>query len=233
MPTRWHPSSQVGARRSATRFLEPPNAIRESYFRRSREGPGSRIGFNDRDITEAVAPIARAALRPDLKELLARAEEFILGSLVELLGAHADVSYFAPLLKIARDQTGGLDVITLNCDLTVETAAANEGITVNRGVESWNPGGFLEFPSIDGVLNLMKLHGRWTGGRRRPQMNRAPAYLRSVSKFFPPNLARLRGDRCIRSCRGSWSVIERSWRLTGRRSFSTLRRGRHCCAQIT
>lgn len=120
---------------------------------------GSRIGFNDRDITEAVAAIARAALRPDLKEPLARAEEFILGSLVELLGAHADVSYFAPLLKIARDQTGGLDVITLNYDLTVETAAANEGITVNRGVESWNPGGFLDFPSIDGVLNLMKLHG--------------------------------------------------------------------------
>lgn len=120
---------------------------------------GSRVGFNDRDITEAVAAIARAALRPDLKEPLARAEKFILGSLVELLGAHADVSYFAPLLKLARDQAGGLDVITLNYDLTVETAAANEGITVNRGVESWNPGGFLDFPSSDGALNLMKLHG--------------------------------------------------------------------------
>jgi len=119
----------------------------------------SRIGFEDRNITEAVARIARAALRPDLKEPFERAEEFILASLVELLGAHGDVSYFAPLLQLAREQVGGVDVITLNYDLTVETAAANENISVNRGVEGWRPGEYLQFLPVDGQLNLMKLHG--------------------------------------------------------------------------
>lgn len=123
------------------------------------KGLGSRVGFADRDITEAVASIARAALRPDLKEPFADAERFVLRTLVDLLGAHRDVSYFSPLLELARAQLGGIDVITLNYDLTVETAASQVGLSVNRGVEHWNPGDYLDFPLEDGTINLMKLHG--------------------------------------------------------------------------
>jgi hypothetical protein len=146
---------------------------------------GSRVGFGDRDITEAVANIARAALRPDLVDPLARAEEFILGTLVELLGAHDDVSYFAPLLELVRKQEGGLDVITLNYDLTVETAAEEEGIPVNRGVESWHPGEFLNFPPIDGMLNLMKLHGSLDWGmspsKYETRTNLSPVGIRIIT----------------------------------------------------
>lgn len=122
-------------------------------------GMGSSASFADRDITEAVAQIARVAVRPGLEKPFADAEEFILRSLMELLSAHKGVAYLNPLLDLAHSQRGGVDVITLNYDLTVETAASQHGVVVNRGVESWRPGEILRFPMIDGVLNLMKVHG--------------------------------------------------------------------------
>lgn len=130
-------------------------SILEAVGRSLSPGAGSDEG----EITEAVAEIARAAVRPDLGRPFADAETFILSSLVELLGAHQDVSYLEPLVALARTQPGGADVITLNYDLTVETAAAQSGLTVNRGIESWRPGENLDFSPTQGVLNLMKLHG--------------------------------------------------------------------------
>jgi hypothetical protein len=120
---------------------------------------GGRSGFSDREVTKAVASIARAELRPDLSRPFEDAEHFILETLVELLSDHKDVSYFDPLLELARAQPGGLDVITLNYDLTIESAAALGQVRVNRGVDDWVPGNDLSFPPIDGCLNLLKLHG--------------------------------------------------------------------------
>lgn len=110
-------------------------------------------------ITAAVAQIARAALKPDLRHPLKEAEIFIMSALVDLLGTLDDVSYLAPLVDLARTQEGGLDLITLNYDLAVETVAQQFGGTVNRGIATWTPGEPLEFDAIDGVINLMKLHG--------------------------------------------------------------------------
>ena len=130
---------------------------------------GSHAGFSDRDITDAVARIARAAVQPDLEKPFADAEIFILRTLVELLGDHKEVTYFEPLLDLARRQCGGVDVITLNYDLTVETAASQSDVKVNRGMDSWRPGENLQFPVVDGTLNLMKLHGSldWRVSRSR------------------------------------------------------------------
>ncbi|PYY46234.1 SIR2 family protein [Curtobacterium sp. MCBD17_023] len=136
-----------------------PNSYGRTIIKEISDSRNSRIDFADRNITEAVAGIARAALQPDLKQPFAEAEEFILRTLVELLGAHRDVSYLDPLLELAKTQQGGLDVITLNYDLTVESAAANRDVPVNRGIDTWNPGEYLQFPSVAGTLNLMKLHG--------------------------------------------------------------------------
>ena len=163
-------------------------------------GHGGMIG---RDISEAVATIARAALRPDLQKPFADAEIFILRSLVELLDDIGDVSYFQPLVDLARSQSGGLDVITLNYDLTVETIAARNGVRVVRGIEAWQPGQPLVFPYEDGVLNLMKLHGsldwrRAAGERKLP------------SELTPPRLdivepqAMVDGDRRSQL---SWIVV--------------------------
>lgn len=118
-----------------------------------------RGGGAEDKMTEAVAAIARSAIRPDLERPLADAEAFILRSLVELLSAHDDVSYFEPLLEIARTQPGGVDVITLNYDLTVEAAASQGEVPVNRGIDRWRPDEELSFPPTDGVLNLVKVHG--------------------------------------------------------------------------
>ena len=128
--------------------------------------------FSEREITEAVAEIARAALRPNLEAPFRDAESFILRSLVDLLGDHRDVTYFDPLLKLARTQPGGLDVITLNYDLTVETAAAEENLPVNRGIDTWVPGEPLKFPAVDGVLNLLKLHGSLDWRASKPEQGK-------------------------------------------------------------
>lgn len=129
--------------------------------------------FADNDVTAAVAEIARAAVQPNLEQPFRDAEAFVLSSLVDLLGDHRDVSYFTPLLDLARTQAGGLDVITLNYDLTVETAAANAGVPINRGVENATPSEPLLFPTADGTLNLMKLHGSldWRASISEPGMH--------------------------------------------------------------
>lgn len=131
------------------------DTIAEAVSRRLMD----RGGMAGHDISSAVASIARAALRPDLRGPFTDAETFILRSLVDLLGRLGDVSYLQPLIDLARKQSGGLDVITLNYDLSIETIAASNDLQVTRGIDSWTPGQPLTFPSEDGVLNLMKLHG--------------------------------------------------------------------------
>lgn len=110
-------------------------------------------------INTAIAEIARAELRPSLTAPLRQAEKYVLGRLTEILREHGPVDYLSPLINLARNQPGGADVITLNYDLTVESAA--EGyVDLNRGFESsWNPGDELIFPVQEDTLNLIKLHG--------------------------------------------------------------------------
>ncbi|MDQ1082211.1 MULTISPECIES: SIR2 family protein [Microbacterium] len=110
-------------------------------------------------VARDIARIARAAIKPDLGEPFADAESFILRTLVDLLSPPYDVSYLQPLIRIAETQARGLDVMTLNYDLTVETAATALGVNVNRGIEGWRPGQPLDFDQVDGTLNLLKLHG--------------------------------------------------------------------------
>ena len=110
-------------------------------------------------LTEVVAETAIAAVRPDLRPALEGAERFVLKTLLEILGNDKDVSYFEPLIKLANEQPGGVDVITLNYDLTVEHAAEEAGAKFWRGVEEWEPGQELSFPLEDGTINLLKLHG--------------------------------------------------------------------------
>jgi hypothetical protein len=116
-------------------------------------------GFAETDIAEAVAQIAREAMQPDLKKAFEKAEEFILGQLVRLLGSPDDVEYLSPIAELAQRQEGGADVITLNYDLTLERAADDLNVPVQRGIETWRPGGPLNFDVADGTLNLIKLHG--------------------------------------------------------------------------
>lgn len=118
-----------------------------------------RAPFAERDISEAVAQIARTSNALNSKPLFIEAEDFILRTLTQLLSATEDVGYLKPIVDLSKSQSGGVDVVTLNYDLTVERIAAAAGVTLNRGIETWHPGGELSFPPQDGVINLLKLHG--------------------------------------------------------------------------
>jgi hypothetical protein len=77
----------------------------------------------------------------------------------ELLATES-VDYLRPIADLARAQPGGLDVITLNYDLTIETLAAEtDGLKLDTGITRWGPGKRLAFRKVDGQINLFKLHG--------------------------------------------------------------------------
>lgn len=110
------------------------------------------------NLSKLLIDTIQSATHPDLKKPLEEAEHFVLTTLLQLLGKHGDVEYLQPLIDLAKSQHGGLDVLTLNYDLTVESAASGQ-IDLVRGVESWSPGEALQIPPNDGTLNLIKLHG--------------------------------------------------------------------------
>jgi hypothetical protein len=120
---------------------------------------GGRGFFAEQEFADAIGHIARAATTPHGSKAFDEAEEHILGLLTELLDDLKSVDYLNPLANLARTQTGGLDVLTLNYDLSVETMAAQADQAIYRGVESWRSGQSITFPAKDGVLNLIKLHG--------------------------------------------------------------------------
>lgn len=126
-------------------------------------------GHSNRKVADSVAAIAQAAVTPDLTKPFQDAETFILSSLHALLREPYDVTYLTPLTDLAGAQPGGLDVLTLNYDLTVEMIAEQSGTPIERGIGSWVPGAELEFPERDGTLNLIKMHGSldWFRDRAR------------------------------------------------------------------
>jgi SIR2-like protein len=67
-----------------------------------------------------------------------------------------DLSYLSPLVWAAQ-QPGGLTVATLNYDLSIEQLAAERGVSVSTGIESWS--GDRPWEWGDASIRLLKLHG--------------------------------------------------------------------------
>ncbi|MFE7846773.1 SIR2 family protein [Microbacterium sp. NPDC057407] len=123
------------------------------------------IGF-DRDLrlrldglTQDIATVARAVVAAGDGSTFRDLEDQLLRRICGLLDSPEDVSYFQPLLDLARVQPGGLDITTLNYDRTVEIAAAAQAVPVDIGLDRWVPGQPLEFAPTDGQINLIKPHG--------------------------------------------------------------------------
>lgn len=110
---------------------------------------------------KAIAEIARSAIggAGNAGYLFATAEARILDYLLEILGAIKTVDYLEPISTLCENQSGGVDVITLNYDLTIEDLAKRTGTRIRRGVGEWRPGRTIEFPEEDGLINLYKVHG--------------------------------------------------------------------------
>ncbi|WP_285042451.1 SIR2 family protein [Plantibacter sp. LMC-P-059a] len=130
--------------RDVIRALSPDRATR---------GPSAS------SVTSAISQLARAATQTPGSQPFRTAEEQILFKLRDILSAVQTVEYLTPLAQLAQDQAGGLDVITLNYDPTIEELAASTNTPIDRGIERWTPGVELIFDQVDGRLNLYKLHG--------------------------------------------------------------------------
>lgn len=120
-----------------------------------------RRAFAGRDVESAVATISMAALsasRGD-KRVFKQAEDAILQGLVRILSDISSVDYMKPVASLALEQDGGLDVLTLNYDLTVETLARESGVALVTGIEDWQPGTPLSLPVENRRVNLLKMHG--------------------------------------------------------------------------
>lgn len=116
--------------------------------------------FASSDLATSIGRLARSAINGGSGLSFREAERHVLEYLSAILGDIPSVAYLDPLIEAATSQPGGLDVITLNYDMTVETAAKNAGgVVVDRGIERWKPGVRLAFHPADRRLNLMKLHG--------------------------------------------------------------------------
>jgi len=124
---------------------------------------------------EQIAQIARDISTPGDGDVFRELEKQILQRVTKILAKPSTVDYLTPLLDLAVSQRGGLTIATLNYDTTVEMAARRAGVSLTTGLHGWRPGISPLFPPIDGVVNLLKIHGSvdWTRRRRDP---RAPEH---------------------------------------------------------
>ncbi|MFY9714175.1 MAG: SIR2 family protein [Microbacterium sp.] len=95
---------------------------------------------------------------PGDASLYSELEDAIAVRVRRILLAHGPTDYLRPLLDAAAAQPGGMDVATLNYDLTVEHAAEDVGVVVDPGPADPRPGSPLTFAK-DAALRLYKLHG--------------------------------------------------------------------------
>lgn len=128
--------------------------------RKVDQGPQS-----EQQLLDAVVEVARAAVNRPSTYVFELAEKEVRKRVSKILSQIDDVSYLNPLFDVAKTQDRGLDIITLNYDLVVETAAQSVGVSVDRGLSSWRPGSRIEFSRERGQVNLYKVHGSidWRG----------------------------------------------------------------------
>ncbi|WP_341977801.1 SIR2 family protein [Microbacterium sp. LWO13-1.2] len=119
----------------------------------------SNFDFRLDGLASKVADIARSISAPGDGSVFRALEDQVLRRICVLLAKPVDVSYLDPLVDLALEQPGGLDITTLNYDLTVEIAAQARGVEVDTGLGRWIPGSPLTFESTDRRLNLIKPHG--------------------------------------------------------------------------
>jgi hypothetical protein len=125
-------------------------------------------GFRSSGLSEKIAQIARDINMPGDGDVFRDLERQLLQRVTKILANPSTVDYLSPLMDLAASQRGGLNIATLNYDTTVEMVAHQAGVSINTGFHGWRPGESPSFFPIDGVINLLKIHGSvdWTRRRR-------------------------------------------------------------------
>lgn len=117
---------------------------------------------NARALGYAIAEVADLAGTSTRLRSYGEAAEQVTRALGVLLQPTTELTYLHPLAELAKRQRGGLDIITLNYDLTVEKAMAQKSVDVERGVHQW-PSQRVSYRA-ESALRLHKVHGSldWT-----------------------------------------------------------------------
>ncbi|WP_404435899.1 SIR2 family protein [Microbacterium aerolatum] len=144
----WKPG--VGRYASSSRGVQGAALIKALESDR-RFSPG-------REVEAAVRAIIADSDAPSNGDLYDELERLIRTRARRLLLQHGDVSYLAPLIELGTTQPGGLDVATLNYDLTVEACARSLGVALSRGPERMGLGTAWEFDP-GAAIRLHKIHG--------------------------------------------------------------------------
>jgi hypothetical protein len=134
----------------------------------SRRSDRDLIGIIDRsllngssgsELVTMIREIALAGISAGDGSVFQKLNDELMVRACGILATIRSVDYLEPITRLAREQDGGLDIATLNYDLTIETAAANAGVELSTGIERWQPGSEIELDPSDGRINLLKLHG--------------------------------------------------------------------------
>lgn len=114
---------------------------------------------NGDELARLIERIAQDAARPREDSVFKSLESALLIGIRSELTDLSSVDYLLPLGDLAKAQPGGLDIVTLNYDRTIEMMAARASVELDSGIERWTPGVPFSFERKDGRINLYKLHG--------------------------------------------------------------------------
>lgn len=140
-------------------------------------------------LTDLFSRIARSAVRPGDGSVYRQLESKLLPAVCEVLSQHRDVAYLKPLAALAQSQKGGLDIATLNYDLTLEAMCDQAGVAVVTGMDKWIPGHPIVFDEVTTQIRLFKLHGSidWSYRLNTPGATKTERLIRTqaVTKTDP------------------------------------------------
>lgn len=114
-------------------------------------------GHSYEDLIDDIRRIAGGT--EDNSRSFVKAEEKIFKIVKDTLNTLEDTSYLNPIATLAQEQPEGIDVLTLNYDLAVETMAGLQDKEICYGFENWAPGTNLIWNKKSRFINLIKMHG--------------------------------------------------------------------------
>jgi len=123
------------------------------------------------DLVSMIGEIAMSGVRPGDGTVFKKLNDQLMVRTSAILGNIRSVDYLEPIIQLARQQVDGLDIATLNYDLTIETAADNGSVSLTTGIEDWRPGTEIQLQTRPEHINLLKLHGSVDWTRERSEEN--------------------------------------------------------------
>lgn len=131
-----------------------------SFERAFNTAVAGSISNNRPDTRELYQEIRNLiGFRPELRKSFEEAENKVFELVKQILRELEDTQYLRPLAELAEIQEQGLDVLTLNYDLAVESMAEPLEVNVNYGFDEWRPGTQFKWNRAPGNINLIKMHG--------------------------------------------------------------------------